>query len=49
MITINFEEFEEKYGLVKNHLIEETPYNDCMFETYGKEVEYVREQNIKNI
>lgn len=49
MKTINFEEFEKTYGLIKNHIIQYTPYNGCMFETFGVELTHVREQNIKNI
>lgn len=40
-MTINFEQFEKEYSLVKNHLITDGPYNGCMFETFGKEVDYI--------
>lgn len=33
--------FYEKYHPVKNHLLESAPWDDCMFETFGEEVQYV--------
>ena len=49
MKTITYEQFEEQYKPIKNTLVEDSPYNGCMFETYGAELAHVREQDIKNI
>lgn len=42
METITFEDFEKIYKPIKNHIIQDTPYNGYMFETYGDELDYVR-------
>jgi hypothetical protein len=39
--TITTEEFFEQYKPIKNHFVQETAYNDCVFETYDKEVQYI--------
>ena len=39
--TIDWEEFVDNYGLIKNHIDDDASYNGCMFETYGKELEYI--------
>ena len=49
MKTITYEQFEEQYKPIKNTLVEDSPYNGCMFGTYGAELAHVREQDIKNI
>lgn len=49
MKKITYEQFEEQYKPIKNPLVEDSPYNGCMFETYGVELAHVREQDIKNI
>ena len=41
MKTINIDEFIEIYKPVKNHIIQDTPYNGYMFETFGKEIDYI--------
>lgn len=41
MKKITYEQFEEQYKPIKNPLVEDSPYNGCMFETYGEEVKYV--------
>ena len=48
-INITWTEFEEKYKPIRNKLVEYACYNNCMFETYGKEVEKVRETEILNV
>jgi hypothetical protein len=35
------DEFYSKFTMVKNHLDEDAPLDGCLFETYGKEVEYI--------
>ena len=34
-------DFEKKYTLVKNHFTESSAFDDCLFETFGEEKEYV--------
>lgn len=48
-MTITYEKFVETYKPIKNHIIQDAPYNGCMFETYGIELAHVREQDNKNI
>ena len=36
-----WEEFEQKYKPIKNHIQKDASYDGCMFETYGEEVKYV--------
>ena len=40
-MTINYEEFVEKYKPIENHLMLGNGYDDCMYETYGEEIQYV--------
>jgi len=42
---ITFDDFEEKYTLITNHLDTNASFGGCMFESYGKEVEHVLEQS----
>lgn len=49
MKKITYEQFEEQYKPIKNPLVEDSPYNGCMFETYGAELVVVREQDFKKI
>jgi hypothetical protein len=48
-INITWTEFEEKYKPIQNELVEDAAYNDCMFETYGEEVEKVWETEVLNV
>ena len=48
-INITWTEFEEKYKPIQNELVEGAAYNDCMFETYGKEVEKVWQTKVLNV
>jgi hypothetical protein len=43
LIKLTEEQFDEKFTLVKNHIDDNAAFDGCMFETYGKEVEFVRE------
>jgi hypothetical protein len=52
LIEITEDEFDQRYSLVPNHLnrhaswaIDDGP--GCLFETYGEELEFVREQDIR--
>ena len=38
---ITFEEFIEKYRPLKNHLVEDAPFGGYMYETVGKEIDYI--------
>jgi len=40
-MTITYEKFVETYKPIKNHIIQDAPYNGCMFETFGKEIDYI--------
>lgn len=39
------DQFDEQFPLLTNHLDSHASYNGCMFETYGAELAFVREQN----
>jgi hypothetical protein len=40
-IQLTEEQFDEQYHPVKNHLRPDAPFDGCMFETYGIELEHV--------
>ena len=42
-MTITEEDFYENYVPQKNHLDDNASFDGCMYETYGKEVDYVFE------
>lgn len=42
-MTITYEKFVEIYKPIKNHIIQDTPYNGYMFETYGNQLKYIKE------
>jgi|DEB0MinimDraft_12_1074336.scaffolds.fasta_scaffold01004_2 hypothetical protein len=37
------DEFLEKYKPIQNHMVEDAPFDGCMYETYGEELEFIRE------
>ncbi len=39
------EQFDERFPLLTNHLDGNASYDGCMFETYGPELAFVRQQN----
>lgn len=41
------DEFYEKFHPVKNHLVEDAPFDGCMFETYGQDLNYIQELRTK--
>jgi hypothetical protein len=49
MKQITENEFYENFTPVENHLDNNASWDNCMFETYGEEVDYVREQDNNNI
>jgi len=40
-------EFDEKFTPIKNHIDNNASFNGCMFETYGKELDFVFELSKK--
>lgn len=46
-INITEDEFYEKYNPVKNHLVPDAAFDGFMFETYGKELEYIQSHKNK--
>jgi hypothetical protein len=49
MKQITENEFYENFTPVENHLDNNASWDNCMFETYGEEEDYVREQDNNNI
>ena len=47
-ITMTDEEWEEQFRPIKNHLATHGAGNGCGFETYGEEIEFVRQFADKN-
>ena len=45
--TINFQKFLDTYKPENNNFVEDAPFDGYMFETYGKEVEYVKKMQDK--
>lgn len=41
MKTINENQFDSKFCMVKNHIDDNASLNGCMFETYSEEFEYI--------
>lgn len=46
---MTYEEWVEKYKPIQNHLTNFAPFDGTMFETFGEELNFVREQNSSNI
>jgi hypothetical protein len=44
MKRISEDEFYEQFNCVINHIDDNASFDGCMFETYGKELEYVFEK-----
>jgi len=43
------DEFLEHYKPIKNHLDDNASWDGCMFETYGKELEFVKAYDGKHV
>ena len=43
------DEWAEKYNPIKNHIDQNTSFNECAFETYDEELEFVQSQDPHNI
>jgi hypothetical protein len=41
--------FDKRFTPIQNHLADDAPLNGCMFETYGKEEEFVKQQDPNRI
>ena len=39
--------FLQRFPMRPNHLANDAPFDGCMFETYGEELAFVREQNMR--
>ena len=46
--TITEDQFYEQFTPQKNHLDDNASFDECMFETYGEEMEYVIKMSKKN-
>ena len=42
LIELTDDEFYEKFSILKNHLDSNAPFDGCMFETFGEELEFVK-------
>ena len=42
------EKFYTKFNLQKNHINKNAPFDGCMYETYGEELDYVFKMSKKN-
>lgn len=40
---MTYEQFVERYKPVQNHLVEGSPFNETMFETFGEEFAHLRD------
>lgn len=48
-IEMEYEDFIETYKPIKNHIDTNASFDGYMFETYGKEVDFVKSQSPSNI
>lgn len=44
---IDEDTFLQRFPLRTNHLVLDAPFDGCMFETYGDELAFVREQDVR--
>lgn len=45
LLELTEDEFDERYPLVANHLNPHAGWNGCLFETYGPELDFIRQQD----
>jgi hypothetical protein len=45
MIKLTDDDWQDNYKPIKNHLVKDAPWDGCMFETYGPENEFIRNQD----
>lgn len=43
LIRLTEEQFDEQFELIQNHIVGNAPFDGCMFETFGDEIEFVVE------
>ena len=48
-MIIQYDDWKEKYIPIENELVDDSPYSKTMFETYGKEIEFVLTYKHENI
>jgi hypothetical protein len=48
MIKLTEEQFDEQFTPVQNHIDDNASFDGCMFETYGEELEYVKQMAEQN-
>ena len=46
---ITYEKWWDEYRPIKNHIAPNAPFDGCMFETYGAELEFVCASNSKHV
>jgi hypothetical protein len=44
---IDEDTFSQRFPLRTNHLVDDAPFDGCMFETYGEELAFVRQQDMR--
>ncbi len=49
MKKLTYDEFLDDYKPIKNPIIPDAPFDGYMFELYGKELEWIKKANIKNV
>lgn len=49
MKIITYDQWVKEYGLIQNHLTEETSYNNTLFETYGDDLAFVNHTDINKV
>ena len=49
MKIITYDQWVKEYGLLHNHLTEETSYNNTLFETYGDDLAFVNHTDINKV
>lgn len=49
MKLLTYDSFIETYKPIKNKFVDDAPFDGCMFETYGDELEELKNHDIQNI
>ena len=49
MKILTYDVFIEKYKPIKNTVIDDAPFDGCMFETYGEELQELKNHDIQYI
>lgn len=47
--TVYFDAWCDVFSPIKNHLVADTSFNGCLFETYGQELDYVKSVPVAHI